>query len=56
MKYTDKTDKERIAEMVNGLTGSGSLTLNKNKVNAAFTTEEWNALIATKPDWTFAFI
>ncbi len=56
VKYTDKTDKERITEMVEGLTGSGSLTLNKAKVSAAFTDEEWKALIATKPDWTFAFV
>lgn len=58
VKYTDKTDKERITEMVNSLDGSAegkSLTLNRAKVNAAFTTEEWNALIATKPNWTFAF-
>ena len=56
VKYTDKTDKERITEMVEELTGSGSLTMNRAKVNAAFTDEEWSALIATKPDWTFAFI
>lgn len=56
VKYTDKTDKERITEMINGLTGSGSLTLNRTKVNAAFTDEEWSDLIATKPDWTFAFV
>jgi hypothetical protein len=56
VKYTDKTDRERITEMVNGLTGSGSVTMNKAKVSAAFTDEEWEALIATKPDWTFAFV
>lgn len=56
VKYTDKTDRERITEMVTGLTGSGSLILNKGKVNAAFTDEEWAALIAQKPNWTFAFI
>lgn len=55
-KYTVKTDKERITEFVNGLSssGSGSLSINQDKVNAAFTTAEWNALIATKPNWTFA--
>lgn len=56
VKYTNRTDKERITEMVEGLTGSGSLTLNRAKVNGAFTDEEWAALIATKPDWTFAFV
>lgn len=54
-KYTDKTDKVRITEFVNGLSssGSGSLTINQDKVNASFTTAEWNALVATKPNWTF---
>lgn len=28
------------------------LTLNKAAVEAAFTTEEWDALVATKPNWT----
>lgn len=55
-KYTDKTDKERITEFINNLSDSegGSLTFNQNKVNAAFTGEEWDSLIATKPSWTFA--
>jgi hypothetical protein len=35
---------------------SGSVTLNQAKVNAAFTDEEWAALIAEKPNWTFTFI
>lgn len=56
IKHIDKTDKERITEFVNGLTGSGTATLNQAKVNAAFTDAEWSALIATKPSWTFAFI
>lgn len=56
VKYTDKTDRQRITEMVQRLTGKGSLTVNRAKVNAAFTDEEWAALIAQKPGWTFAFI
>lgn len=56
VKYTEQTDKERITEFVNRLTGSGSATLNQAKVNAAFTDEEWAALIAAKPDWTFSWI
>ena len=55
-KYTEKSDKERITEYVRSLTGSGSTTLNQAKVNAAFTDDEWAALIAEKPDWTFGFI
>ena len=30
--------------------------LNKAKIDAAFTAEEWSALIATKPNWTFAYL
>ena len=56
VKYTDKTDKELITDFVNRLPSdsSGSVTMNQEKVNAAFTTAEWSALIATKPNWTFA--
>ena len=56
VKYTDRTDRQRITDMVRSLTGSGSLTLNRAKVSAAFTEEEWQALMAEKPGWTFAFI
>ena len=54
-KYTDKTDQELMTEFISSLSDSesGSLTFNKDKVNAAFTDAEWNALIATKPKWTF---
>ena len=56
VKYTDKTDKELITDFVNGLPSdySGSVTMNKEKVDASFTSAEWSALIATKPNWTFA--
>lgn len=50
--YTDKTDQQRITEFVEGLTGSGTAELCADKINRAFTQEEWSALIATKPDWT----
>ena len=56
VKYTEQTDKERITEFVNHLTGSGTATLYQKKVEAAFTDEEWADLIATKPDWTFTWI
>ena len=56
IKHIEQTDKERITDFVNGLAGSGTATLNQAKVNAAFTDAEWSALIATKPNWTFAFI
>lgn len=53
VKYIDKTDKERFTELVERLTGSGRLQVWADKVHAAFTDEEWTALTATKPDWTF---
>ena len=53
VKYAEQSDKERITAFVNGLTGSGSVTLNQAKVNAAFTTDEWAELIGTRPNWTF---
>lgn len=56
VKYAEQTDKERITAFVKRLTGSGSVTLNKSKVNAAFTDSQWAALIATKPGWTFSWI
>ena len=56
VKYVEQTDKERITAFVNRLTGSGKVTLNQAKVNAAFTDDEWAALIAGKPNWTFNWI
>lgn len=56
VKYTEQTDKERITDFVNRLTGSGTVTLNQATVNAAFTDDEWAVLIAHKPDWTFTWI
>ncbi|MBQ3134697.1 MAG: hypothetical protein IJB75_02660 [Oscillospiraceae bacterium] len=56
VKYTEQTDKERITDFVKGLTGSGTVTLHQAKVNAAFPDDEWVALIATKPGWTFNWI
>ena len=33
-----------------------TLTLKESAVNAAFTTEEWAALEATKPNWTITLV
>lgn len=54
-----KLTKASIISIVNALstTTSGlTVTLSKTAVNNAFTTDEWNALRATKPDWEFIFI
>lgn len=53
VRYDKAPDHERIAEFVRGLTGSGTVMLNAQKVHAAFTEEAWQSLIAEKPDWTF---
>ena len=56
-KYTDKSDAELISDFVNALPDTGgTITVCKNKVNGAFTTAEWNALIATKPSLTFSLV
>lgn len=52
-KYTDKTLKERYTELVESLTGSGTLIVCSDRIYSVFTTAEWTALTATKPDWTF---
>lgn len=53
VKYAEKTDKVLFTELIERLTGSGTLQVWGEKVHAAFTDEEWNNLTATKPDWTF---
>lgn len=51
--------KDSILSVVGALstevTGK-TVTFKKNAVNAAFTTEEWNALKAMKPNWTIAVV
>lgn len=63
VRYADETDRQRITQYVQALTGSGAAALNGSKVDGAFETfpgavdgrdsEAWADLIATKPDWTF---
>ena len=42
-----------VAALSNKATGQ-TITFKTTAVDAAFTTEEWNALVAAKPNWTFA--
>ena len=54
-----KLNKQSIVSVINALSASASsktATFNKTAVNTAFTTEEWNALAATKPNWTFSLL
>ena len=52
-KMDDRTLAQRYRAFVESLTGSGTAQVCKAKVNQAFTAEEWAALKATKPNWTF---
>ena len=48
-------DKESVISAINSLsttTTGKSCAFDKPTVNSTFTTEEWQALIATKPNWT----
>ena len=50
-------DKESITSIINALsstTNGLTITLSQTAVNNVFTTEEWNTLIATKPNWTIS--
>lgn len=54
-----KLSKTSITSIINALstTTSGlTVTLSQTAVNAAFTTDEWNALVATKTNWTISLI
>lgn len=42
-----------ISVLADAATGK-TLTLKQAAVNAAFTTDEWNTLVSTKPNWTIA--
>lgn len=43
---------ESVMNALSHTTTERSISFNKSAVNAAFTTDEWNALVATKPNWT----
>lgn len=49
--------KDSILSILNALSitkTDQTVTFNKNAVNAAFTDDEWNTLVATKTNWTIA--
>lgn len=43
---------ESVVSVLSGAESDKTLTLKQSAVNAAFTTEEWETLVATKPNWT----
>ena len=56
-KTETRTDKEILTDFVSGLADvGGTVTLSQAAINAAVTDDEWAALLATKPNWTFTLI
>ena len=59
VQWSNKMTKASIISIINALsaTTSGlSVTLSATAVNNAFTTDEWNAFIVTKPNWTISLM
>lgn len=57
--HSIKLSKASIENIINHLSNTTSgltVTLSQTAVNNAFTTEEWEALIATKPNWTISLV
>lgn len=53
-KYFEMSDKALITEQISRLPSEGgTISFAAAAISAAFTDEEWAALIATKPNWTF---
>ena len=54
-----KLSKASITSIINALSATTSgltVTLSKAAKEATFTTDEWSALIATKPNWTISLV
>ena len=51
-----KASIESIMDALSDTTTGTSVTFSKIAVNVAFTTDEWNALVATKPNWTVTLV
>lgn len=47
---------ESIIAALSATASGKSITLSKTAVNAAFTTDEWNALAGTKTNWTISLV
>ena len=59
LQWSTLLNKASIESVINALsfTTTGlTVTLSQTAVNNAFTTEEWNALIATKSNWTISLV
>lgn len=59
LQWSTKLSKASITSIINALstTTTGlTVTLSQTAVNNAFTAEEWQALEATKPNWTISLV
>ena len=52
----NKTSIESIINALSSTTNDLTVTLSQTAVNNAFTSEEWEALEATKPNWTISLV
>lgn len=55
-KNLSKASIENIIGCLSSSTSGLTITLSKTAVNNAFTTDEWNTLIATKKNWTISLV
>ena len=59
MSACKKLSKLSIESVINALsdtTSGSSVSLSKTAKEAAFTADEWSALVATKPNWTISLV
>jgi hypothetical protein len=59
IRWSTRLTRDSITSVVNALSGTTSgltVTFSKTAVNTAFTTNEWDALVATKPNWSFSLV
>ena len=62
VRFADETVRGLVEEQIRLLPdtvpsgNSGTMTYNQERIDALFTQEEWAALLATKPNWTFSMI
>jgi hypothetical protein len=59
LQHSTKLSRASIESVINALSSTTSglaITFSKTAANSAFTTEEWNALAATKSNWTISLV
>ena len=59
LQHSTKLSKASITSIINALKSDASgktLTLSQTAKNNAFTTDEWNTLVATKSNWTISLV